>query len=104
MTSVYESGVVPPIEVRHRLRIAREYAGLEQDALAELIGVSRNTIGNAEKGNVKPRPITLRAWAFHCGVPLSWIERGETPPSPHGGPGGDGSLNDPSPRNDKPVG
>jgi DNA-binding XRE family transcriptional regulator len=76
MTIAYESGDVPPIEVRHRLRIAREYAGLEQDELADLIGVSRNTIGNAEKGRVKPRKITLNAWGLACGVPVSWIEKG----------------------------
>jgi|SRR5581483_7036302 len=82
MTSAYESGAVPPIEVKHRLRIAREHAGLEQEELADLIGVSRKTIGSTEKGHVKPRKITLRAWAFHCKVPLSWIESGanEGPP------------------------
>ena len=28
MTSAYEGGTAPHIEVRHRLRIAREFAGL----------------------------------------------------------------------------
>lgn len=35
MTSAYETGQVPPIQVHHRLRIAREWAGLEQGELAE---------------------------------------------------------------------
>ena len=61
MTTAYNMGNVPPIEVRHRLRIAREYAGLEQNELAELIGVSRNTVGNAESGHKKPHQITLNA-------------------------------------------
>jgi transcriptional regulator with XRE-family HTH domain len=73
MTSAYESGNVPPILVRHRLRIAREYAGLEQDELAERIGVSRNTIINAEKGHREPRRITFNAWALATGVPVSWL-------------------------------
>jgi DNA-binding XRE family transcriptional regulator len=85
-TSAYESGTVPPVLLRHRLRIAREFAGFEQDELAEIIGVSRNTIGNAELGRVKPRQITLRAWAFHCKVPLSWIEGGDMLPHPSVGP------------------
>jgi transcriptional regulator with XRE-family HTH domain len=92
MTSAYESGQVPPIEVRHRLRISREFAGLEQEELADQIGVSRTTIGNAETGRVKPRKITLNAWAYACGVPVSWIESGgEAPPPSHvaGGRGGD---------------
>lgn len=86
MTSSYESGTVPPVLMRHRLRIAREHAGLEQEELAELMGVSRKTVGNTEVGRVRPRTITLRAWAFHCGVPLSWIEGGEDMPHPPNGP------------------
>lgn len=69
----------PPITVGDRLRIARRYAGLDQEQLAELIGVARSTISNAESGRVKPRRITLRAWALACGVPLSWIEHGMGP-------------------------
>lgn len=89
MTSAYESGNEPEILVRHRLRIAREHAGLEQDELAERIGVSRNTVGNAEKGRVQPRKITLNAWALATGVPVSWIEgNSQKRPSDPGGGGG----------------
>jgi transcriptional regulator with XRE-family HTH domain len=86
MTSAYESGIEPPILVQHRLRIAREYAGFEQEELAALIGVSRTTVGNAENGRVKPRKITLNAWALACGVPVSWIEKGgrSSPPDDGG--------------------
>jgi DNA-binding XRE family transcriptional regulator len=90
MTSAYEGGQVPQIEVRHRLRIAREHAGLEQDELADLIGVSRGTIGNAEKGRVQPRKIVVNAWAMACGVPASWIWTGKPPtdgPGPTSGLG-----------------
>lgn len=86
MTTAFDSGTVPPIEVRHRLRIAREYAGLEQDELAALIGVSRNTVGNAEKGRVTPRQITINAWALACGVPRTWIRTGNQGPPVDGGP------------------
>jgi len=79
MTTAYNMGNVPPIEVRHRLRIAREYAGLEQNELAELIGVSRNTVGNAESGRGKPRQITLNAWALVTGVPVTWLMTGRAP-------------------------
>lgn len=85
MTSAYESGTVPPVLVQHRLRIAREYAGLEQEQLAELIGVSRNTVSNAEKGRGKARKITLNAWALACGVPVSWLETGGDAGHPHNG-------------------
>jgi DNA-binding XRE family transcriptional regulator len=86
MTTVYDSGNEPPIEVRHRLHIAREYAGLEQGQLAELIGVSRTTISNAENGRVAARRITLNAWALACGVPVNWIINGPLPGPPAGGP------------------
>ena len=74
--------MVPTIEVRHRLRIAREFAGLEQEQLAELIGVSRTTVSNNEKGRVYPRKILVNAWALACGVPATWIWTGQ--------PSGDG--------------
>jgi len=89
MTSAYEQGAVPTIQVRHRLRIAREHAGLDQGQLAELIGVSRNTISNAECGAVQARKIVVNAWALACGVPASWITTGQTP---NGGPGPSSGL------------
>lgn len=85
MTTAYEAGSVPPIEVKHRLRIAREYAELEQIELADLIGVSRNTVGNAEKGRGDTRRIVINAWALACGVPVSWIINGGAQSPPDGG-------------------
>lgn len=93
MTSAYESGEVPPIEVRHRLRIAREYARLDQRELAERIGISRTSVGNAETGYVHPRRITLNAWALACGVPVSWLMTGQTSP---GGDGPGGATSQPT--------
>lgn len=79
MTTAFDQGRVPPIELRHRLRIAREYAGYEQGELAEVIGVGRNTISNAEKGARHPRKIVVNAWAMACGVPAVWLETGIPP-------------------------
>lgn len=87
MTSAYEQGTVPPIEVKHRLRIAREYAGLDQEQLAARSGIARATISNAETGHGTPRRTTLNAWALATGVPVSWII-GERP----SGGDGDGLL------------
>jgi DNA-binding XRE family transcriptional regulator len=88
MTSAYDQGHVPPIEVHHRLRIAREYAGYDQDQLAKAIGISRNTVGNAEKAKVAPRTIVVNAWAMACGVPRDWILTGKHPTDhPDGGSG-----------------
>lgn len=71
------------------MRIAREYAGLEQEELAARMGVTRSTISNAENGNGKPRRTTVNAWALACGVPASWITSGTAPDNdgPNGGGG-----------------
>ena len=90
MTTAFDTGNIPPIEIRHRLRIAREYAGYDQEQLAKVIGISRNSVTNAEKGKVTARKVVLNAWAIACGVPLSWILTGEPPagdPGPSSGLG-----------------
>lgn len=84
MTVAFEQGRIPPIEIRHRLRIAREFAGLDQEQLADLVGVSRGTIGNAETGRAHPRKILVNAWALACGVPSSWLQTGEVDEGPDG--------------------
>jgi transcriptional regulator with XRE-family HTH domain len=89
MTSAYEQGSCPQIEVHHRLRIARQHAGLEQGDLADRIGVSRSTVSNAENNRVASRRLLINAWALACGVPVSWILTGE-PPGDH--PGGGSGL------------
>ncbi len=81
MTSAYESGSIPQIQVHHRLRIAREWANLEQAELADRMGVSRQSIGSAENGRTKPRRITLNAWALACGVPVQWLIDGGADPA-----------------------
>lgn len=85
MTSAYNQGRIPEVEMRHRLRIAREFAGYEREELARLMEVSRNTVGNAEAGRTVPRKIMLNAWALACGVPVDWIITGQ-PPQPPDGP------------------
>ena len=88
MTSAYELWEIPPIEVHHRLRIAREWANLEQSELAERMGISRQAVGSAERGASKPRKITLNAWALATGVPVHWLETGQqNAPAGPDGPG-----------------
>jgi transcriptional regulator with XRE-family HTH domain len=59
-----------------RLRKAREHAGMQQQELADRIGISRNSVGNYEAGRTAPRRIVLNAWALATGVPMSWLETG----------------------------
>ncbi len=61
---VDDGGVVPAFTVHDRCRKAREWAGLEQDELAERVGISRQTVGNYERGDVHTlKVLVLRAWA-----------------------------------------
>lgn len=79
MTAAYERGQVPPIELRHRLRIAREWAGMDQQQIAEAMGVTRSTVSNCEQGRTSPQRTTVNLWALACGVPAHWLRTGLAP-------------------------
>ena len=82
-------GAVPTWTVADRLRKAREHAGLDQTELADLVGISRNTISNYERGQTAPKRPVLLAWSLATGVPRAWLETGAEPdpqgPAPDGG-------------------
>lgn len=44
----------PKLEFKNRLKEARTEAGLSQGGLAEMVGVSRNTISSIETGQFNP--------------------------------------------------
>jgi transcriptional regulator with XRE-family HTH domain len=71
-------GIVPEFGQGDRLRKARELTGLGIRDFATRIGVSHQTVTNAEKGHRTVRRITLNAWAFHSGVSALWLETGST--------------------------
>lgn len=71
--------MIPTFELPHRLRRAREVAGLDQIPFAEKIGVSRATITNYENGHVAPRRIVINAWSLATGVPVEWLLHGIVP-------------------------
>ncbi|WP_313673304.1 helix-turn-helix transcriptional regulator [Mycolicibacterium sp.] len=85
MTTAFDQGQIPSFEMRHRLQLAREYAGLSRSQLANRMEISRNSVLNGETGRTVPRKIVLNAWAMACGVPVSWLLTGE-PPADHPGP------------------
>ena len=59
------------------LALARNRKKLSQEQLAELAGVSVNTIGNLESGkNVRPRVRTLMAIAEQLDIPWQTLYRG----------------------------
>jgi transcriptional regulator with XRE-family HTH domain len=72
-----KDGAGPLAEMLRRLRQAR---GLSQQDLAAAADVAVNTIWAAEKGQLRPRPRTLRRVAAALGVPVEQLLRGETAP------------------------
>ena len=72
-------GLVPGWTLQDRLRKARDVAGMDQQQLADAMGVSRRTITNSEQGHVTVRTITVRAWALATGVDPAWLETGIEP-------------------------
>lgn len=82
MTTAQQTGSVPVWTLGDRCRKAREHAGLDQNEMADLIGVSRTTVGNVENGRRAVRQIVLNQWSLATGVPISWLQYGDEAPRP----------------------
>lgn len=80
MATAMGAGTVPEWTPADRLRKARELAGLKQQDLAELTGISRASIVNYEAGKTSPRRPAMAAIAMATGVPLWWLAN---EPEPH---------------------
>jgi transcriptional regulator with XRE-family HTH domain len=50
-----------------------------QVELAQITGLSRQTVSNYERGIVTPRRSGVTLWALATGVPLGWLLTGEEP-------------------------
>lgn len=87
-TSIHAAGAVPEFELKHRVKLAREYAGLSQEELAEETGLSRGGIAKIERGESATRRSSITLIAFATGVDRDWLEYGETP-APDNPGGGD---------------
>ena len=83
MMTMPEPGRIPTFDLADRLRKARETAGVSQDDMASEIGVSRRSIVRYEGGAGVPRSALL-LWSIRTGVPLAWLQNGETPPTGDG--------------------
>lgn len=61
--------------VQKVIRQMREARGLSQKALADLAGVTRQTISNIERGAFPPKRESLEAISAAFGVPVWEIEK-----------------------------
>lgn len=64
--------VFEPEEIGDRIRLARERAGLRQQDLADLIGMSTRQVQNYEAGESK-QYAKLRSIAVATGVTVEWL-------------------------------
>lgn len=55
------------------LKAARINAGLSQKEMAELLGISKNTVCNWENGDSEPNASQLRKISELSGIPMDFI-------------------------------
>ncbi len=70
---------IPQWDLADRLRKALRHASLEQQEMAEYLGISRNTVSNWVNGNNRPSPPALKLWALRTGVDYDWLRDGVNP-------------------------
>lgn len=71
---------IPTWTLADRLRKSREFAGLEQNDVADYLGMSRGAISDWERDVRKPKLGVLRLWSEVCHVPLEWLRGSEDEP------------------------
>lgn len=76
-TTPQEELHIPQITLGVRLRLARESVGLDQQELADLLGIAQRSIGNYEREVTRPKRPVLLSWALATGVPLGWLTEGD---------------------------
>jgi transcriptional regulator with XRE-family HTH domain len=62
--------------IGHRIRTARERAGLDREALASRVGVHSGSIARWETGGSVPHAYTMERIAEACGASAEWIRGG----------------------------
>ena len=67
-----------------RMRKSLKVAGISVTAMAEYMGVARETVSTWLNGRNKPATAAVKLWALRTGAPYEWIVNGfvkqETPP------------------------
>lgn len=67
---------IPTFSIGDRCKKAREHAGLDQDQLARITGLSRQTISNYERDKTSQKLASLNLIALATGVDRNWIATG----------------------------
>lgn len=92
MTEMTGYGDVPVFDKADRLGKALQHAGVSVQAMADELGVSRNTVGNYLNRRTEISRSGLIVWALRTGVPMQWLETGLAPNGDDNGPDGGAQL------------
>ena len=70
---------VPKFTLGDRLAKCRQDAGLTQETMAQILGVSHSTVAKWEADRAQPRSmvVVLTMWADICRVPIQWLMFGD---------------------------
>lgn len=85
--STQEAGRIPQWTLGEKLRKAREDAELQQQQLADKIGISRRSVSAYENDDSIPSRPVLLSWALATGVRLRWLK--DDAPRTDAEPGGE---------------
>ena len=77
MTIAPNTRRAPEFGLGHRLALAREVAGIDRDEMADIVGLTTQTLSNYELGKTTPAKLTLNAWAVATGVDVEWLKTGK---------------------------
>ena len=66
-------------DVADRLRKSLRASGVSVGDMADYLEVHRNSVGAWLNDRTRPDHRTLMLWAMRTGVPLPWLEHGESP-------------------------
>src|SRR5699024_9197164 len=69
-------------DILDRLHKSLRCANLTGKALADELGLHRNTVNNYLSGRTAIDRRTLIAWSLRTGVPFKWLETGVIPEEP----------------------
>lgn len=80
-TTQTDGGRIPTWTLGERLRKARLTASVSPEEMAAEIGRTERTIRNYEAGVTQVPLLVIRQYAWRCGVPVDWLEGGDSPPN-----------------------
>lgn len=71
--AIATEGIIPQLDLKRRLKLAREEGGFEQIELANLLGIAPRSVVNYEKGYTTPKRPIVYLWSRLTGVNFDWL-------------------------------